>query len=267
MQRVSPNEFEALSRDWDARVEKDAEVDSFCSRSAWQSSFHRAFEPDRQLWLGRRGESLAVLAERPDGLLEPLENMWGFAAPLIGPESGPLVSDWLSDRPRPAILLGMPAERDRLATIIEPLADTFEFRLVSATRRFVVSLEGGVDGWLGGRSSSFRRNLRSARRRTEDESIEFRWVEVEPGESVEAHFRTVLDVEARSRKGIRGEGVGEGAMLDFYLELWPKLAAEGQLRLLLAERSGSVLVPRWGIIFGACSSASIRPSRAWVLAT
>lgn len=238
MQRVSTSEFEALSGDWDALAESDAGVDRFCARSAWQHSFHQAFDPERDLWLGREGQSMAILAERADGLLEPLENMWGFGAPLIGPESGALLARWLLDRPRPTILLGIPADRDRLAKIVAPLASVFNFRMVSATKRFEVSLEDGLDGWLARRSASFRRNLRSAQRRTQDESVEFRWIEVEAGESAEAHFRTVLDVEARSWKGIRGEGAGDGPMLDFYLQLWPKLSGEGRLRLLLAERDG-----------------------------
>ena len=102
----------------------------------------------------------------------------------------------------------------------------------------LASITDFLDGWLARRSASFRRNLRSAQRRTQDESVEFRWIEVEAGESAEAHFRTVLDVEARSWKGIRGEGAGDGPMLDFYLQLWPKLSGEGRLRLLLAERDG-----------------------------
>ena len=280
MQQISLDELDAFSSEWDAKVDRDGSVDGFCSRSAWQIAFARAFAPERTFWLAHRGDSMVVLAERADGVLEPLENMWGFSAPLIGAEAGGLLGPWLLARPRPTLLLGLPVDKERLVGLLEPLAGAYDFQVLPPTTRFVARLDeridggldagpnedrgGGLDGglgegpnegldgrlaaWLAGRSPSFRRNLRVARRRVEAEAIEFRWVEGVPGEVMHDLYRTVLDVEARSWKGIQGEGAATGPMETFYHELWPRLSSRGQLRVLLAEIRG---VPV-GYLHGGC---------------
>ncbi len=238
MRRVSFDELDALSGDWDARVAQDAGVDAFCSRSAWQIAFARAFEPDRVLWLDHRDEAMVVLAERANGVLECLENMWGFGTPLIGPGAAELVSPWLLERPRPAVLRGLPATRELLAPLVESLAPSYEFSVLPPTTRFVAPLAEGVEGWLAGRRPSFRRNLRAALRRVDAAGIEFRWSEVNSEETMKTLYATILDVEARSWKGLRGEGAGTGPMEEFYRRLWPLLVQRGQLGVLLAERNG-----------------------------
>ena len=292
MQEISLDELDAFSSEWDAKVDRDGSVDGFCSRSAWQIAFARAFAPERTFWLAHRGDSMVVLAERADGVLEPLENMWGFGAPLIGAEAGGLLGPWLLARPRPALLLGLPADKERLMGLLEPLAGAYDFQVLAPTTRFVARLDGGLDerldegldggldealdegldegldealeegldgelnegldgtlaAWLSGRSPSFRRNLRAARRRVEAEAIEFRWVEGVPGEVLHDLYRTVLDVEARSWKGVQGAGAATGPMETFYRELWPRLGSRGQLRVLLAEREGVAV----GYLHGGC---------------
>jgi hypothetical protein len=272
MQQISLDELDAFSSEWDAKVDRDGSVDGFCSRSAWQIAFARAFAPERTFWLAHRGDSMAVLAERADGVLEPLENMWGFGAPLIGAEAGGLLGPWLLARPRPALLLGLPGDKERLMGLLEPLAGAYDFQVLAPTTRFVARLDGGLDedldedldggldegldegldgtlaAWLAGRSPSFRRNLRAARRRVEAEAIEFRWVEGVPGEVMHELYRGVLDVEARSWKGVQGAGAATGPMETFYRELWLRLGSRGQLRVLLAERGGVAV----GYLHGGC---------------
>ena len=247
MQPVSPEELDGLAPEWDARVEGDAQIDSFCSRSAWQLACHAAFAPDRSLWFGQRGDAVVVLAERPGGMLEALENSWGFAAPLVGEGAGELLAQWLLVRPRTAVLPGLPLARDRLVKLLEPLAEAFFIRGLPTTTRFVASLAGGVEGWLARRRPSFRRNLRASLRRAGAEGIDFRWVDEAAGPDLEALYATVLDVESRSWKGREGSGAGSGPMRDFYADLWPRLARRGQLRVLLAEREGRAV----GYLHGA----------------
>jgi len=238
MRCVSFDELDALSGEWDARAARDARVDAFCSLSAWQIAFAGAFEPDRMLWLDSRGEAMVVLAERSNGILESLENMWGFGAPLIGLGAAELVAPWLLDRPRPAVLRGLPATRERLAPLVEALAPAYTFGVLPPTTRFVASLAEGVEGWLASRRPSFRRNLRASSRRVEAAGIEFSWSQVSSQEAMEILYATILSVEARSWKGIAGEGAGTGPMEEFYRRLLPRLVERRQLEVLLAHRDG-----------------------------
>jgi len=254
MQHVSLDELDGFSVQWDANVAADGAVDDFCSCSAWQIAFARAFAPERKFWLAHQGEAMVVLAERADGVLEPLENMWGFGAPLVGAEAAQLLAPWLLARPGPALLLGLPAKEERLMALLEPLSGTYGFRALAPTTRFVACLDEGLEGWLAGRSASFRRNLRAARRRVEAEEIRFRWVEVGPGQAMDDLYRTVLGVEARSWKGVQNAGAATGPMETFYRELWPRLASRGQLRVLLAERGGVAV----GYLHGGCVGDGFR---------
>lgn len=197
---------------------------------------------------------MVVLAEREGGLLEPLENMWGFGSPLIGPGAGSLLSDWLLARPRPVLLLGLPLAEEFLASILLPLSGRFDFQLVPPTTRFVASLESGVEAWLAERRPGFRRNLRAARRRVAGASLDFRWIEAFSPDALPGIYEKVLAVEARSRKSARGGGVESGPMRDFYADLWPRLARQGQLRVLLAESQGTPV----GYLHGAALGRHFR---------
>ena len=245
MERVEREDLEALADEWDALAADDAGVDPFCARSAWPLAYHDAFEPDRPLHLIRREGALVVLAEsrrhEGAGLLEPLENMWGFASPLIGHGAAGLLADALLEGPRPVLLLGLPTERARLRPLAERLRGAYGARALEPTSRFVASLEGGLDGWLGRRSASFRRGLRASERRAEAEGIDLRRIEPSDREAALRLYDRMLDVERRSWKGRSGRGVDQEPMRGFYAELLPRLADRGELRIVLAERDGQLV--------------------------
>lgn len=251
MQRVTRAELEALAPDWDAFAVRDPGLDPFCSRSAWQLAFHDAFEPERELWCARTEDSLVVLAEsrRPSapGLLEPLENMWGFGSPLIGPTATALLADALAERPRAVLLLGLPADRSRWAPLAGRLAGRYLARALEPTHRFVASLAGGLEGWLSRRTVSFRRNLRQAERRASAVGVRLERLAGPSDDELETLYATVLDVEARSWKGRAGRGADRDPMRSFYAGLWPRLARRGQLRLIVAEHAGRAV----GYLHGA----------------
>jgi hypothetical protein len=253
MHRVSRAELEEWAPAWDAVASADAAVDAFCARSAWQLAFHDAFEPGRSLLAARDDTGVVVLAEShraaAPGLLEPLENMWGFACPLAGAGAPALLARALIAAPRPVLLLGLPREPRRWAELGSILEGRFGARRLEPTERYVASLEGGFEGWLGRRSPSFRRNLRQSLRRVAAAGISFRRVRL-PGpdagsggtgagdDALARLYAAVLDVEGRSWKGRAGRGADREPMRSFYAGLWPRLAREGSLRVLLAERSG-----------------------------
>ena len=96
-ERLDLDEFEAYAGAYDRGVGAQAGVDAFCSRTEWILPFHRAFLPERELHLYRRGGSFVALAAREHPTfgpyLESLENMWCFACPLVGPEGAELLAD------------------------------------------------------------------------------------------------------------------------------------------------------------------------------
>ena len=246
MERVERRELDTCSEEWDAAVAGDPGLDPFCTRSAWQLSFHDAFRPERPLWLAREGESWVVLAQRGIGparpVLEPLESMWGLASPLLGARAPELLARALDERPASVCLLGLPLDRARLSRLVDALAGRFPvLRIGRPATRCVASLEDGLDGWQGRRSHAFRRNLRAAIRRVSQAGIEFTHVdEVEP-QALAPLYERVLDVERRSWKSAGGNGADSEPMRSFYRTMWPRLAERGELRVVLAERDGSTV--------------------------
>jgi len=240
MRRVTRSELEALAPVWDAITRREPTLDPFCSSSAWPLAFHDAFEPDRPLWCATGDDALVVLAESQrstaPGLLEPLENMWGFSSPLIGHGAATLLAESLLERPRAVLLLGLPADGSALRPLSERLRGRFGGRALEPTHRYIASLEGGIDGWLSRRTASFRRNLRQALRRVAECGIRFRRVLASTPEEIAALYATILDVESRSWKGRAGSGADRDPMRRFYAALWSRLGERGALRVVLAER-------------------------------
>ena len=99
MQELDLQAFEARAAALDRAISKTAGVDPFCSRAVWTTSFHRAFGPDRPLVLYGTDTSSAALARNAHpqigAYLEPLESMWGFASPLLGPDAIDLLQHML----------------------------------------------------------------------------------------------------------------------------------------------------------------------------
>jgi len=242
MHQVTRSDLESVAHVCDALVERDHAIDPFCSRTAWQFSYHDAFSPERPLWYANDADSFVLLAENRNESLgsywTPLEEMWGFGSPLVGSGAGELLASALKASERTVLLLGLPRDPARIAPLVHSLRDRFAFYETEATTRRVASLAGGIDAWLGRRSPNFRRNLRAAQRRVSAAGFAFRRV---------AHadwpreYARVLDVERRSWKGRSGRGTDSGPMRDFYAGMWPRLCAHGQLRLLFAEHDGEAI--------------------------
>ncbi len=251
MKRVSRSQLDACADEYDAAVAQDPALDPFCSASPWLLAYHDAFAATRPLWLAHEGCDWVLLAEQHyEGvgpILEPLESLWGFGSPLVGEGAANLLAKALLARPVPILLLGLPADRARLAPLVDALAGRWAARPLEPTTRFVALLAGGLEGWFARRSRSFRRNLRSSLRRVRRAGISFRRVERPELADLSALYRRVLEVEARSWKSATGNGAAQEPMRSFYAALWSRLVARGQLRLLLAERDGEAV----GYLHGA----------------
>jgi len=259
MQRLDREAFEAASGDYDRAVASDLAIDAFCSRSAWILAFLAAFRPAAELRVTREGQAFVALAAvyepRVGRMLQPLEAMWGFASPLVGERSADLLAETLADDAArgerlPLLLTGIPLARARLEPVLRVLAAHFALRPLAETVRFQASLAGGFDGWLARRSPGFRRNLRAARRRTRAAGVTFENATPVESAAASAVYARALAVERHSWKTQSGNGVERGPMREFYARMLPRLAARGELRVLLATRDGVDLGYLYGGIAG-----------------
>ena len=241
LERLTLADLEARGAAFDRAVDATPGIDRFCSRSAWIAPFQRAFGAEREPCLFQAGEAFAALARVtwPDGRrgLEPLENMWSFACPLVGPGAPHLLAD-LTRAGGPLAgemlwLAGLPPQRGALHALLEPLAGAFAARIADRTERCVASLAGGIDGFLARRSRAFRRNLRAARRRAVERGLRFERIRVAP-EQLDALYARVLAIERRAWKALAGNGADRGPMAEFYRAMWSRLAERGALRLVVA---------------------------------
>ncbi len=245
LDRIDRHALEEQAPRLDACVARDPAIDPFCSSSAWQLAYHDAFAPERPLYFAARGDDRILLARHHSGdgmeYLEPLENMWGFASPLIGPGAPVLLAEALADAPDPVVLLGLPISRERLSPMLEILKGRFAARRLTPTTRYVASLRGGEEGWARRRSAAFRRNLRATLRRVEGAGIRFlRIDEIGPSDWPGLYGR-ILHIEARTWKSASGNGADGPHMRAFYEGMWPRLVRAGELRVLFAELEGELV--------------------------
>ena len=255
--------FAARAEAFDALVAQTDGIDVFCSSSDWILPANDALMPDRTSWIWEGEASFLTLARgiHEDGwsYLQPLESMWLLASPCVSgqPERGAkeivevlqAEDDW-----HVLMLAGMATDSPLLHAMVREMASTHRFYMGPVTRRFVADLAGGPDGYLGRRSRNFRKSLRTAVRRCEQAGIELECLDEVAPEAIEAVFERLMDIEARSWKGLQGEGVNEGPMRDFYAQMLPRLRTRGALRLLIA-RAGEQDV---GFILGGTVGATYR---------
>jgi CelD/BcsL family acetyltransferase involved in cellulose biosynthesis len=252
VQELTLDDLDGDSPRFDALVAGARDVDRFCSSSDWILPAARGLQPGRAPWL-RRGEhgylALMVAEHAGQRWLEPLEAMWGLACPLVGDPVALAaeVADELDRAPPGAavMLCGLQRSSLRFAAAARALDVRHRLGLGPPARRHVASLDGGIDGFLSRRTVNFRRSLRRALRRADDEGVRL----VEAGDP-QTGWRRLLAVEERSWKGRDGVGIAASGMLDFYRLMVPRLHARGALRLSFAQRDGEDLAYILGGLFG-----------------
>jgi len=228
-------------------------VDPYCSRSEWILSFHAAFAPQRTVYAWHQDGSYVLLAGQPDArvgfLVQPLEHLWGLAAPLVGPGAGALLGRLLAEGVFPArvhlLLYGLPFDGDALDALAGALPAPFGQGLVGTTDRRIASLEGGLAGFLERRPPNVRRNLRKAQHRAGRAGVGFERVPVTL-DTFGDTYRRILAIERRSWKAAAGNGVDRGPMKRFYEKMIPRLLRRDAFRLVVARRGGEDL----GYVYG-----------------
>ena len=247
MQELDLSQLEACAADVDAAAERTPDVDAFCSSTSWILPASAALMPPGSPWLFRDGAGYAVLMRRDhQGLrcVEPLEAGWGLACPLLGTEPAKIVSAFadLCGRRQAEwdvlLLCGIPRDSALLDHLVRSFGARYPLRLGPTTTRHVASLAGGLDGFLSRRSRGLRKGLRKAQRQARALGIGFEHHQPAGEREVEAIYERILDVEARSWKGLSGSGIVAPEMREFYRLMLRRLARAGRQRTLFAVHEG-----------------------------
>lgn len=267
MQRLQFADLAAWADGWDALVERTPEVDPFCTSSAWIVPAQAAFCPDALPLIARDERGAVALMSLPIGLGRrgalPLEAGWGLAAPFAGPEPAAVVELlgelWAASRREAGeeqvhalFLSGLPAAGAWMRAIRRRFEPRHRIGTASPCQRRVAELAGGIDGFFARRSPKFRANVRRAERlaRGEGFAAELHTGQGTQSGALDGLFARVLDVERRSWKGRRGEGIDRGPPRDFYRLIIERLLARGALRLLFVRRGERDVAYVLGGLFG-----------------
>ena len=230
--------------DFDDAVAASPGIDRFCSSSAWILAAHDALMGDRTPWVWRTEHGWLALARRhrADGgvVFEPLELAWGLASPLIGPDPAALARDLLAVAAADArwdamLLAGLVEDGPADRALMNALPPGWRWGRGASTQRYVASLAGGVDGYLGRRSRNLRKGLRVAAREAAAAGLTFTVVRPRSAPEIDDALRRLIGIERRSWKGKSGVGVDQGPMLAFYARMTHALAPRGRMRLIVAR--------------------------------
>jgi CelD/BcsL family acetyltransferase involved in cellulose biosynthesis len=228
----------------DAAVAASPAIDRFCSASAWILAAHDALMGERTPWVWRTRHGWLTLARRrrADGgvVFEPLELAWGLASPLVGPAPVTLARELLAlaadDPDWDAMLLaGLVEDGPADRALIRGLPPGWRWGRGTETQRYVASLDGGVDGFLGRRSRNLRKALRVGEREAAAAGLSFHPVTPRTVPEIDDMLRRIVAIERRSWKGKSGVGVDQGPMLEFYQRMTHALAPRGRLRLIVCK--------------------------------
>lgn len=245
---------------FDAEVAACAEIDQFCSSSFWVLPAAIELMPPRTAAITRGPEGyLAFMrGEHPGSgrYLEPLESSWGLACPLIGRDTSNLVK-WFADvleRTRPdwdlTLLAGVPTGSLLLINLAHHLGKRFRVLRHAQSARHLASLVGGIEGFLGRRSSNFRRSLHRSQVQASAAGVMFEHHQPHDVEEALALFARVQAVEATSWKGRDEVGIATGSFGAFYRNMVPRLTERRSLHVLFARHAGQDVAFLLGGLFG-----------------
>lgn len=242
MHKLTIENLESRSEAFDAAVRQTPHIDRFCSSTFWILPAWRAFLPDHQLWAQECEHGFIALGIGTDRSLgtyvHPLEASWALACPFIGENPEPLVKNFIemsrsSDISWDILFLsGISPDSAHFHELIRGFRGHYSLGLGPSSVRRVASLEDGVDGFLGRRSSKFRANLRRSKRRAKKAGINVEYIDKIDPEDAAALLDRALQVEYNSWKADADTGIIDGPMKTFYRDMLPRLTKYDALRFL-----------------------------------
>jgi CelD/BcsL family acetyltransferase involved in cellulose biosynthesis len=250
---------------WNRAAITSQQGDPFCCLAEWQMTYHDVFEPNREIFARENaGNVLAFAVIRVGGTprgLVPLEDMWRFGNPLLGPNAVDLFADtlpglfakWGNDASYIRISGILPRGR-LLCELIARFGNIYRFAPYERDVQCGASLEGGIDGFLSRRSGNFRRKLKKALRKAVEVDLQIeRHVPSSPSHAEEIYQR-MLAVELASWKGKGHCGMADGRCRPYYLLMLRRLSVSASGRVMFAVHDGKDI----GFIFGGKAGSVYR---------
>ncbi len=246
---------------WNRAAAVSAPVDPFCCRTEWQLSYQEAFGPERELLVYGQGDSLVAMADWQiqEAVAGPLDSSWQFGSPLLGPNALELLEELLADGTfatfTSGVVLAAIAPTGQLAVrMLSTIGQRLPMYRIQTETMVSASLAGGLDGYLGRRSSKWRRGLRQASRRGKELGVTFERHTPRDEATAAAVYARMLAVEATSWKGIGACGMTVEGSREFYAAMMRRLSASGRGRVIFAQHDGADI----GFIFGGLTDTVYR---------
>lgn len=250
MPTLSLQDFESHCDDFDALILKTPGIDRFCSSTTWVLPAHHAFSSEWDTWIEHYESGYVALTESWHESLgrfrQPMEASWCLASPFATAQPRALMRDFARscrqqvDQWNLLFLAGLVRHSPLYDALIESFGGDFFVGVGPPMARYQSDLAGGLDAWMGRRSSKFRANARRVQRGAQEAGISTLYLrDFGPqGQDWQRTYERILAVEARSWKGLEGTGIMDGPMCEFYRSMLPRLARRGALRVLFLQRDG-----------------------------
>ena len=255
---LTRSEFEDLSADFDGMVLETPGIDTFCSSSFWILSAADALHERSATRFLQHPLGYACLARHhlPQWgvILMPLEAAWCLASPLATSQPEAFVREFANEIRRDRtwntlFLAGLPLDGRLWHALLNVFRGGLIYR-ANESIRCQASLVGGLDGFLGRRTAKFRKNIRRSQRAASAAGIRFTWRDRWQNSDEMLFFDSAMELEARSWKGMAGEGVNEGQMRRFYAHMIPRLAERGCFRAVTAHLDDELVGFAFGGVLG-----------------
>lgn len=250
-------DVELLGADFDAAACATPGISPYCTSRDWAVSATRHLHPGRKPIVVRRDGHWVALTlgvhEQVGPFLQPFEADWGFASPLMGPDSRAaveLLCEVLAserDGWQVAVLTGLTFEMTSLIALT--LDSQYRVVLREGLSCQMGRLSDGLDPYMSRRSSRFRRNLRRDQRRAKAQGIEFELVD--SSVPLSHVMPRIMSVERRSWKHASGQSVlASPRYRAFYMNVMQRGARRGARRVMFAKQGDTDLAYVFGGVMG-----------------
>jgi len=264
VQRLTFDELDAASESFDREVRATSAIDGFCSSSEWILPAARWLEPGRAPFIWRGDSGWAAFSVHREAfevrIALALESMWGLSCPMVGRDRAALAREFVSElagrgREWEAVVIsGIAPDDPLLPSLARACAGRMGLRFADASLRNAASLDGGFGGFLARRSRGFRRSAARARRAAERAGLTIEELRPSCEQEARAVYDRCLAIEAKSHKGLAGDGILGPHLSPFYAHMLERLARRAGARVRVARHAGEDV----GFLIGGTWGTSYR---------
>ncbi|HIA04408.1 MAG TPA: GNAT family N-acetyltransferase [Myxococcales bacterium] len=260
MKQLSHQQLDALSSSINAAACVTPGVSTYCSGADWFIASSGELMPSNDFYLSEDSNHYVILTrdkhDQVGPYLRSLEVDWGFTSPLLGED--PRISIELLYHTLVELkgwncvfLGGLSSDAMQLAGIM--LSEEFQVESKEGTHCQVGSLSGGVDGFLGRRTSNFRSNLVRARRKAKLAGLQFDHFQADS--DCADWYQRVQSIESKTWKSDQGKSIFSNPRYNaFYWKTMERAAHDERMRSVIATIDGVDV----GYILGAVLGSSYR---------